>query len=372
MIGVVTNPVAGVGGPAGLSGSDGVEVQRLAVERGSVSRVHDRTVTALRELAQRYPEATIVTAAADMGERAVIEAGFTPEVVYEPEMPSTAEDTVRAVEALVARGATLVLFAGGDGTARDVSRALPEEVAALGIPSGVKMYSGVFAVGPRAAGAVAAGWCMGAVPTVPREVFDIDEHELREHRVAAQLYGVMRVPLRPGRTQARKTSTLSGEHDAIQAAAAGFVLSMDQGVRYALGPGGTMQEVARAIGYDKPPLGVDVVQGGEVLASSVSESELSQLLAEAPSKVVVSVIGGQGFVIGRGNQQISARILAELGLSRLVIVAPDQKLIDLGGRPLLVDSGDPDVDRLLTGIVPVTTGVQTRSLYRLQSSDREE
>lgn len=372
MIGVVVNPVAGIGGPAGLSGSDGAEVQRLAVERGSVSRAQERTAAALRVLAERRPDAVVLAAAGEMGERAVRAAGLEPRVAYRPATPSSAVDTGEAVRAIAAAGADLVLFAGGDGTARDVCGALPDEAAALGIPCGVKMYSGVFAVGPRAAGATAASWCAGTVPTVRRDVLDIDEAELRRHRVAPRLYGAMRVPVLPGRTQARKSASPAGEHDAIRAVARGFSATMLPGVRYALGPGGTMQEVARAIGYRKAPLGVDVVLDGEPVARDLSEPELFESLSSGPSKAVVSVIGGQGFVIGRGNQQFSPRILGSLGTDGLVIVAPDQKLIDLGGRPLLVDTGDPAVDARLTGIVPVITGISTRSLYRMRASDGEE
>lgn len=372
MIGVLVNPVAGIGGPAGLSGSDGEEIQRLAESLGSVSRAQERMTMALSVLAERHPGIEVLTAAGHMGEDAARAAGLRTRVVFTPGAQTTAADTRAAVASLAEAGAQLVLFAGGDGTARDVAAALPEGVAGLGVPSGVKMYSGVFAVAPRAAGATAATWADGTVPTVLRDVLDIDEEALRRERVAARLFGSMRVPVIAGRTQARKSSSLAGEHDAILAAARGAVARLDPELQYAIGPGGTMQELARLLGYEKGPLGVDIVRGGQPLARNASEHELAAAAAGGDLRVVVSIIGGQGFVIGRGNQQISSGVLGAISPAHLMVVAPDQKLIDLRGQPLLIDSGDPAIDARYSGIVRVVTGTGTQSLYRLRASDREE
>lgn len=372
MLSVLVNPVAGIGGPAGLSGSDGVEIQRLAESRGSRSRAHERMVQALTRVAERLPGTRVLTAAGSMGADAVREAGLVAEVVYSPAGQSTGGDTTTATRACVEAGADLVLFAGGDGTARDVASALPMEVAGLGVPSGVKMYSGVFAVAPLAAGATAASWLDGGVPTVVRDVLDIDEDELRRERVAARLFGSMRVPVIAGRTQARKSSTLAGERDAVIAAARGAVSRLDPNRLYAIGPGGTMQELARLLGYAKGPLGVDIVRGGEVVVRNASEQQLLEAAEAERLGVIVSVIGGQGFVIGRGNQQLSHRVLDAITRDDLIVVAPEQKLIDLQGRPLLIDSGSTETDARYGGIVRVVTGNGTQSLYRLQASDREE
>lgn len=372
MIGVLVNPVAGIGGPAGLSGSDGADIQRLAASKGARSRATERMAQALEVLAERAPALELLTAAGAMGETATRSAGLIPRIVFTPQELTTGVDTGAAVRALAAAGADLVLFAGGDGTARDVAAALPEGVAALGVPSGVKMYSGVFAVAPRAAGATAAAWLDAQVPTVVRDVLDIDEDALRQERVAARLFGTMRVPVIAGRTQARKSSTLAGEHDAVVAAARGAVARLSATGVYAIGPGGTMQEVARLLGYEKGPLGVDIVQGGKVLVRNASELQILDAARGGELGVIVSVIGGQGFVIGRGNQQISSRVLDAILAGNLVVVAPAQKLIDLQGRPLLIDSSDPETDASYSGTVRVVTGAGTQSLYRLRASDGEE
>ncbi|MDE0545370.1 ATP-NAD kinase family protein [Microbacterium sp. C7(2022)] len=376
MLGLVINPVAGIGGPAGLAGSDGADVQSLARERGSAARAAERAVTALEMLPRG---SRVLTAAGSMGADAAATAGVDTEVVYAPAHGSSLgeaqatvpADTTAAVRALTDAGATLVLFSGGDGTARDVAAALRDSpsTAALGIPAGVKMYSPVFAVSPRAAGALAADWLEGALPTQQCEVLDVDEAALRRARVEPRLYGTLPVPYRSGRTQARKAASPASEHAAVVAAARSAVSAMRPGVRYLLGPGGTMAEVARALGVEKTPLGVDVVLDGALVRRGASELELLDEITHGPAKAIVSIIGGQGFVLGRGNQQLSARVIRALGADPLVVVAPESKLIELHGRPLLVDTGDPESDAAIGGYVRVITGLAASSFYPVHAPE---
>jgi predicted polyphosphate/ATP-dependent NAD kinase len=364
VIGLVVNPVAGVGGPAGLAGSDGADVQRLAVTRGARSRVQERTAVALSVLAAQHPGLVIVTAAGELGADAVRAAGLVPRVVYTAsESASVGADTSRAVTAVAGAGADLVLVVGGDGTLRDAAVGAGA-TAVLGIPAGVKMYSPVFAVSPRAAGAIAADWVtQGGLPVDEREVLDIDEAAMRRARVDPTLYGMLRVPYRSGRTQARKAATPVSEASAVEAAARGAVARMRPGVRYLLGPGGTTAVIARQLGVDGTPLGVDVVLDGAVLVSGASEQDLLAEITRGPVQAVITVIGGQGFLLGRGNQQLSASVLRAIGDDPLLVVAPEQKLIDLRGRPLIVDTGDLDLDARLAGHARIITGVGTSSLY---------
>lgn len=432
MLALVVNPVAGVGGPAGLAGSDGADVQVEAAARGARPQAGERARVALEVVATslrpsrsadgvdatRDHAPVILTAAGPMGEDAVRAAGLEARVVHRPggagaeasALETTPADTTAAVRALVNAGATLVLFAGGDGTARDVAAGLGPSpvvgvapsradgsasrdgvstadaddsahgagrrgVAALGIPAGVKMYSPVFAVSPRAAGALAAAWAeasaTGALPVQQREVLDLDEAAMRRARVEPRLYGTMPVPYRAGRTQSRKAATPVSEQAAVAAAARGAARALLPGVRYLLGPGGTMAELARELGVAKTPLGVDVVLDGRVVRAGASEHELVDEISRGPAKAVVSVIAGQGFLLGRGNQQLSARVLRLLGDDPLLVVAPEQKLVDLGGRPLLVDTGDPRVDARLAGFTRVITGAATTSVYPVQAPDAE-
>ncbi|GAA4138837.1 NAD(+)/NADH kinase [Leifsonia shinshuensis] len=378
-IGLIVNPVAGLGGPTGLAGSDGVAVQQEALRRGGRRRAGDRAVEALRVLAAAWPDAAVPTAAGPLGEDAVREAGLMPQVAYVPAAaPSpvtTPDDTARAAAALAAAGATLILFAGGDGTARDVARGLPHSPALplLGIPAGVKMYSACFAVGPAAAGAVAADWLRSPLTTAEAEVLDLDEELLRAGRPDPRLFALVPVPVAAGRTQARKAATPASAREAVRRAAAGAVDRMRPGVRYLIGPGGTTAELGRLLGLDTSPLGVDVVtidadRNSRLLARDVTEQQAFEAVRDHDAQAIVTVIGGQGFLLGRGNQQLSARVVAALGASPLLVVATEQKLIDLAGRPLLVDTGDPALDLRLAGHVRVTTGPGSASLYPVSAA----
>ncbi len=395
VIGLLVNPVAGVGGPAGLKGSDGAAVQAAALARGATARAGERALRALEVIAAEHPGATVLTAAGSMGADAVAAAGLSARVVYTPTSPTSGSDTTGAAAALVAAGAGLVLFVGGDGTARDVAAALavtqtrsvrdssapaspngveghPQHpVPILGVPAGVKMYSGCFAVSPAAAGALASRWISDpTLPLAEREVLDVDEEQIREGRVDPKLYALVDVPFVVGRTQSRKSATAASEAAAVGMAARGVIDAMRPGTLYLLGPGSTCREVAAQLGVPNTPLGVDAVQDGQIVKLDASEGELLELLSahEGEAKAVVTVIGGQGFLLGRGNQQISARVLRALGPDPLRVVATESKITALAGRPLLVDTGDADLDRSLTGYIRVTTGVQSAVVYRVAAT----
>jgi len=370
MIGLIVNPVAGIGGPAGLKGSDGEDVQAEARGRGSVPRATERAELALLEFARGNPGARVLTASGNMGQDAVVTAGLEPEVVYRPSGEhTTSADTIAAAAALAAAGASMVLFVGGDGTARDVSAAIPPGTPCLGIPAGVKMYSGCFAVSPVAGGAIAAQSVSGRLPLQRREILDVAEDEVRAGRVDPTLFGYLDVPYVQGRTQARKASSTGSESDAVRDAANGAVRQFRPGVAYLLGPGSTMAAVAAVLCVEKTSLGVDVVLDGRLILADATEQQLLQLVAHRPARAVVTVIGGQGFLLGRGNQQISAAVIRALGEDPLLVVATNDKLIALGGRPLLVDTADASVDESLAGYIRVVTGTDTSSLYRVAAAD---
>lgn len=354
-LGLVINPVAGIGGKAGLKGSDGVEIQQLAKARGFESVALERTVTALSQLPKGTP---FITASGDMGETALTLAGLKPVVAYSPNFPTTPDDTVLATKALVKAGVDLLVFAGGDGTARDVYRGLEGNSTAvvLGIPCGVKMYSGCFGVNPIATGRIIANYLSGGLINLEhREVLDIDEDNIRAGVVEATLQGLVTVPVVRGRTQSRKSASSSAEEQNLASVAEGFISAMQQGEQYILGPGGTTRAIARKLGIDKTPLGVDVIENGQVIASDCSEATLLDAIHGKKAHAVVSIIGGQGFILGRGNQQISTRVIGELSEPKIIVVATPNKLASLNGN-LLIDSGDLATDAALQGFYKVITG----------------
>jgi len=364
-VGLIVNPVAGVGGAVGLKGSDGWETQRRAMELGAVPPAPMRAVTALRDLMAAMPEAQVVTYPGPMGEDACRDAGVEPRVLGEVGDVTSAEDTVAAALDLQEAGVDLILFVGGDGTARDIHKAVDSRVPVLGVPSGVKIHSGVFAFDPGSAGSLAAHFLRSEAPLRDAEVMDIDEDAFRRGQLSARLYGYMRVPYSPRHLQGSKEGAGHQEEYALEAIAADVVENMEPGVIYILGPGSTTVPVAGKLGVEKTLLGVDAVLDGELVAGDASEETLTGLLEGRRGAVVLSVIGGQGFILGRGNQQISPMVVRRVGKDNIIIVATPEKLASLRGRPLKVDTGDPALDEELKGYYRVVTGYGRRTIIRV-------
>jgi predicted polyphosphate/ATP-dependent NAD kinase len=247
-----------------------------------------------------------------------------------------------------------VLFVGGDGTAADVASVLDAadggDVPMLGAPAGVKVYSSVFALSPEDAGEVAASF----ERTERREVMDIDEDDYREGEVHPELRAVAAVPVAENLQSSKQ---LGG--GSVEALAAGVADDVEPGVTYVLGPGSTLGAVKDALGFEGSPLGVDVWRDGEVLVRDASEAEILDHLGE-DNVVVVSPIGGQGFVFGRGNPQISPAVI---GRCSVEIVASRAKLDDVG--ELHVDTDDPTLDEELRGWWRVRVGRFERRLVEM-------
>ncbi|WP_323675219.1 ATP-NAD kinase family protein [Halorubellus sp. PRR65] len=359
-VGFVVNPIAGMGGRVGLKGTDGLVEE--ARERGAQPRAPERARTALSALRARSDDVTVVTAAGELGADAAVDAGFDPEVVYEFEREedepaaTSAADTRAAVRAFVDAGVDLVLFVGGDGTAVDVARALEDvgggsaAVPMLGVPAGVKIYSSVFGVTPSDAGRVVASF-----DTVEdREVNDIDEAAYREGEVRTTLRAVVPVPVAEAVQSSKQVA--GGSVDGV---AAGFAGDVREDVTYVLGPGSTVGAIKRELGFEPSPLGVDVYRNGEALVRDGTEDEILAALGEE-NVVVVSPIGGQGFVFGRGNHQISPRVIER---STVEVVASPSKLDDVG--VLRVDTDDEAVNEALRGWQKVRVGRYEHRLLKV-------
>lgn len=366
-LGLIVNPIAGLGGTVGLKGTDGVATARKALEMGAVPRASARAVEALRELG-RLDELDVLTYPGRMGETEAREAGLSPIVVGSVNAGDTsAEDTRRAASKMSERSVDLILFAGGDGTARDLCGALGDGVPALGVPAGVKMYSGVYATTPRAAGRAAAEYLLGEVPhTRLGEVMDIDEDAFRQGDVQARLYGYLRIPDDASHVQVTKSPSHADEGEDILSIAGEIVDSMRSDTLYILGPGTTTKGITDVLGVTKTLLGVDVVLNGKIVASDVTESQLGELLdGGGPAKIVVTAIGGQGHIFGRGNQQIGADVIRRVGTENIIVVATRRKLGSLNRRPLMVDTGSREIDCELSGYIMVTTGRAESAMVRV-------
>ncbi|MGY4532799.1 putative polyphosphate/ATP-dependent NAD kinase [Pseudomonas sp. TE3786] len=362
-LGLIINPLAGLGGPAGLKGSDGVAVEALA--RGAEPRAAERTRVALELLVPLRERLEFLTFPGPMGGELLAEMGFKHRLLGELSAgETTADDTRNAVQALQANGVALLLFAGGDGTARDVCAVAREGQAVLGIPAGVKIQSGVYAISPRAAGELTRRLVEGGLVRLGQgEVRDIDETALRAGRVAARWYGELSVPQEGGFVQQVKQGGMESEELVLSEIAAWLEDTWQQDVRYVFGPGSTLHGLAHNLGLQTTLLGVDVIENGRVLALDVTEAQLFERVHGKPAMLLVTAIGGQGHILGRGNQQISPRVLRSIGLDNLRVVATKRKLATLEGRPLLVDSGDAQLDDSFPDVAKVWAGYKEELLY---------
>jgi predicted polyphosphate/ATP-dependent NAD kinase len=368
-LGLIVNPIAGMGGRVGLKGTDGVDTLDKARELGAVSTSPTRAVDALKRLIPLKDVIDLMTYPHEMGEDEAREAGLNPIVIGSITSGATSsQDTMSAARELETLGVDLILFAGGDGTARDIYETINGRVPALGIPAGVKIQSGVFAINPARAGDLAAKFLTGEDMKLRElEVMDIDEEAYREDRLSAKLYGYLKVPFQETVIQSSKEASGGSEEITLEAIASEVVEEMDDEHLYIIGPGTTTRPIAQLIGVEKTLLGVDVVKGGKLVASDVNEERLLELIEGEKAKIIVTVIGGQGFVFGRGNQQISPRVIRRVGRENVIIVATPEKLAALKGRTLLVDTGDPEVDEMLSGYHKVVTGYARRSVYKIWS-----
>lgn len=362
-VGVIVNPIAGMGGRVGLKGTDGkIEAAR---DRGATPRAPQRAEEALNELARRTDAVTIYAAPGAMGADAARSAGFEPVELAVPTQPeqtyppaeTTAADTVAAVDAAVAANVDVLLFVGGDGTAADIAAQLDHrdtETPMLGVPAGVKVYSAVFAVSPAAAGRLIATFDRVA----DREINDLDETAYRNGEVQTELKAIRPVPVGDHLQGAKQLSNGS-----VSGIAAGVAASVTPGRRYVLGPGGTLSAIKSELGVAGTPLGVDVWEatddGGRTIVQDATEAEILSAV-DGDHVVIVSPIGGQGFIFGRGNDQISPAVLAD---ATVEIVASPDKLDTLD--VLRVDLDDADVAESLRGWQRVRTGRVSRRMMQI-------
>lgn len=358
-IGLVVNPIAGMGGRVGLKGTDGDGVLARARNLGARPLSSARVRRALGPLRDSCDSLNILTVAGVMGENDALSVGLRPTVLaHSGRIPTTARDTISAAAAFEEAGVELILFAGGDGTARDIHGVVGERVPILGIPSGVKMHSAVFATGPAAAGQLAVKYASGHINAIHlgrAEIMDIDEDAQRENLRSVSLHGYAQVPVERNLMQSAKTIGHPSEEYTLRQLAVEIAEEMEPNTAYIFGPGTTTHFVLDHLGLEGTLLGVDVVRSGTIIAKDANEADLLSLPGNGREKIILGVVGGQGFVLGRGNQQISADVIRRVGVENVEIMASVEKLISLDGRGLLIDSGDAMVDAWFSGYVGVRT-----------------
>ncbi|MDD6310472.1 MAG: ATP-NAD kinase family protein [Firmicutes bacterium] len=355
-LGLIVNPWAGLGGRVGLKGSDGADTVDHALALGAVPEAPGRAVQALKALHDVKKEFEVYTYGGLMGEDELKEVGVKPIIIGDKDADrSTPEDTRRAAQIMRDQGVDLIVFAGGDGTARDICEAIGTDVPVIGIPAGVKIHSSVYALNPKNAGYVIRDFINGTLEGFNEaEVMDIDESLFRQGQVSARLYGYMMVPAAGEHVQHSKAGGQT-ERDALIDMACYVCDEMEDDTYYIIGPGSTTRAIMEELELPNTLLGVDIIKDEELVASDVIESEIWALIEDPDVKVkiIVTIIGGQGALFGRGNQQLSPRILRRVGKNNIIIVSSAKKMQALEGRPLTVDTGDPELDKELCGFKEV-------------------
>jgi predicted polyphosphate/ATP-dependent NAD kinase len=363
-LGLVVNPIAGIGGRLAFKGSDDVALVAAARGRGEAPIAPARATEALRPLAALDAGLDVLAYAGEMGAQEALDAQLKPTVLGSTGPVTSARDTRAAAAAMADRNVELLLFAGGDGTAVDILAAIGDRVPVLGIPAGVKMHSAVFALNPRSAGELVTRLARGGDWRLRRaEVMDVDEALLRAGAVSARMHGFMNVPDARRHLQSAKARSLGSEAVAQEEIAHHLVdHTLDKGT-WLIGPGTTTGVVLTLLGLEKTLLGVDVIRDGDCLIADADERALIELLATDDAGIVVTPVGGQGFLFGRGNQQLSPAVIEKVARERIVVVATEAKIARLGGAPLRVDTGDPDLDASLAGYTRVTVGYNREIVY---------
>ncbi len=366
-VGLIVNPVAGMGGSVGLKGTDGGNTLRRALALGARPLAEERTARALSVLAASGQIPAWIAPKGEMGGDVLKEVGLSPKLL-DLGRSASARATEEAARLMQEEPADLIVFSGGDGTARDIAGAVGLDMPVLGIPAGVKMHSGVFAVTPEAAGRLLADLFRGSEAMIGyrrAEVMDIDETALRHGHLNARLYGYARVPHLKNLVQNAKVAPPLGDEAMLEALGHEIAAEMRPGVTYLIGPGTTAKRALSALGAEGALLGLDVVRDRRIIASDVTAKQALNLADDGPLAIIAGVTGGQGFVFGRGNQQIGPAAIGRAWPDDVIILASGEKLACLPRPELIVDTGDPLLDEQLKGYARVRTGPRRSVMMRL-------
>lgn len=365
-LGLIVNPTAGMGGSVGLKGTDGVLEE--AIKRGAIPKALDKTRIAIEQLKGIEKDLEIITCGNDMGQNAIKQLNFKTKLIYHPDSKMTTScDTTEAAGKMLDEKVDLIMFTGGDGTARDICKVVEEKITVLGIPAGVKLHSPVFAQSPARAGELARLYLEGKTTlTNEAEVLDIDEDEYRKGNVNTKLYGYMMVPVERRFMQNKKAPSPLSEKSQQYDIAMEVIKEMLPDAYYIVGPGSTTRAVMEALGLKFTLIGMDIVYNKRLIANDLCEKQIMEYVKEKKSKLIITPTGGQGFLLGRGNQQISPEIIRIIGKKNIIVVATKEKLASLRGKPFLVDTGSIETDNMLKGYVKVITGYMESVMYKIE------
>ncbi len=372
------NPIAGMGGRVGLKGTDKEEILKKAMDMGAEPMAHIRAEETLRLFMVKKIQFKWLTCSGKMGEDSLKKVGFRQgedfQIVYQPTEITSSDDTKSACGKFKEFNVDLILFCGGDGTARDVCSVIGKAIPVIGIPAGVKMFSAVFGVNPTATAFVVLGFARGAYGISEAEIMDIDEDEYRKGVLHAKLYGYANTPYESSLVQSSKSVYEGIDEESAKEDIAKYVVEQMEAEKdtfFIIGAGSTMEMIGKKLGINKTLLGVDVVKNGELIAKDANEQKLLELLEVGKKAVIIiSVIGSQGFIFGRGNQQMSPKVLKKVGATNIRIAATLKKILQT--PRLRIDTGDMDVDEMLSGYHKIITGYHEMRMVKVEVEGKED
>lgn len=366
-LGLIVNPIAGIVGKYAFKGSDDPKLVQRAIELGAKPVSPGRAKEALSVLKPVKDVLKLLTFPSIMGEDVARESGFKPDVVGElNSLRTTSEDTKKAARIMVEMRVALILYAGGDGTTVDILEAIDQEAPILGIPSGVKIWSATFATSPKTAGYITLRYLWDELPVREAEVMDVDEESFRKNELNVELKGYAITPYEPQYLQGSKwvSPPTTDEIEDQKAIARCINESLEPNTVYIIGPGTTCKPITDLLGLNKTLLGVDLIQDGRIIAKDADEKEILKAIENKKSKIIVTPIGRQGFIFGRGNQQISSEVIKKVGTDNIIVIATPYKLSTI---PILrVDTNSPELDEKMKGYIRVITGYHQVTVKKIQ------
>ncbi|MFX1572295.1 MAG: ATP-NAD kinase family protein [Promethearchaeota archaeon] len=364
-IGLIINPIAGMGGSVGLKGTDG-DIYKEALKMGATPIASKRVNELLSHISNKN-EIFLLVPPGKMGAESIKGTQFKFEIIGKIGSDTSADDTKKIAKLMLQKNIDLLIFCGGDGTARDIYDAIDLEKPVVAIPAGVKMFSSVFALNPRAAAQIIDKFIEEAVETQEKEVLDIDESLVRKDILEARLYGYLKVPKILELFQSSKTGSRFGKtiEENKQEIAEFIIENMKKDILYLLGPGTTVKTITDNLNLSKTLLGIDAISNEKLIEEDLNEKGILKLLNKySNAQIIVSPIGGQGFIFGRGNKQFTPEVLKRIGKNNITIIATAEKMRDL--NCLRVDSGDVEVDNLIKGFTKVIIGYKEELIIPIE------
>lgn len=368
-IGLIVNPIAGMGGSVGLKGTDGEDILKKALILGSKPKAPIKAIKALSELESIKENIKIITGPQDMGENEAKNLGFNTEIIHVGNKQSTSsEDTIYIAREMLNKDISLLIFVGGDGTARDIYKAVEDKVITIGIPAGVKIHSPVYAINPKTGGQLALKFLIKKINIgVEREVLDLDEEMYRNGKVNTKLYGYLRVPREKAFMQNKKAPTPLSEEASQKAIGLFIVDNMKEDTIYIIGPGTTTRAVLDTLNLKSTLLGIDIIKNKNIIKSDANEKDILKAIKNNKAKLIITPTGGQGYLLGRGNQQISDNVIKSIGRENIIVVSTLYKLQTLKFKPLYIDTSNEEVDNMLSGYMKIVVGYKEEIMYPVKN-----